>query len=305
MPRAIERARQRSVRMRQEEKQEAAGIEELIENVSELPTLPSVVTRITAMTSNPQTNAADIGKLISNDPSLSSKILRLVNSAYYGFPRKINSVTKAIVLLGFNKVKNIALSASVVEAFKGAGMPSKFDFYKFWEHSVAVGIAAEVAAKHYSPKSIDDAFVGGLLHDVGKVVIASFTPDESNQIFELAEANKTTFSKACEEVLGIHEGEVGARLSEHWNFPEVLAHPIRYTVRPQSTRQMRDVLGCVHLGDILASALGMTGAGDFAMPLIDWGVWDDLKLDEDSIEQLCSETLVGFHNAQAFLELAS
>jgi len=281
-----------------------AGIEELIENVSELPTLPSVVTRITAMTSNPQTNAADIGKLISNDPSLSSKILRLVNSAYYGFPRKITSVTKAIVLLGFNKVKNIALSASVVEAFKGSGKPPEFDFYKFWEHSVAVGIAAEVVAKHYSPKSIDDAFVGGLLHDVGKVVIASFMP-EASSIFELAKENRTTFSKAAEEILGMHEGEVGARLSEHWNFPEVLVHPIRYTVRPQGTRQMRDVLACIHLGDILVSALGMTAAGDYAMPLIDWGVWDDLKLDEESIEQLCAETLVGFHNAQAFLELAS
>jgi len=146
-----------------EENESIEALGDIIDDIGDLPTLPTVVTKITQMTSNPQTNAADVGKLIGTDPSLSSKILKLVNSAYYGFPRAINSVTKAIVLLGFNKVKNIALSASVVEAFKKTGKTSKFDFYQFWEHSVACGVAAEVVAKNLRPQVVDDAFVGGLL----------------------------------------------------------------------------------------------------------------------------------------------
>ncbi len=281
------------------------SLEDIVGEIGDLPTLPSVITQITSMTSNPQTNAADIGKLIGNDPSLSSKILKLINSAYYGFPRKIQSVTKAIVLLGFNKVKNIALSASVLDAFKDKNSQSipNFDFYQFWEHSVSVGICAEVVAKHTRAQLTDDAFIGGLLHDVGKVIIAIFL-EEGADIFANAEATKRTFSQAALEKIEIDEAKVGALLAEHWNFPENLVRSIRYSIHPDKTRQFRDVVGCIHLGKVLASSLGFPATGDHAMPVVSRQVWEELELEESKIEVMLQDSLVGFRNATAFLELA-
>ncbi|MCA8938813.1 MAG: HDOD domain-containing protein [Planctomycetes bacterium] len=278
-------------------------IDDLIENVQDLPTLPTVVSKINSMTSNPQTNASDIGKVISNDPSLSSKILKLVNSAYYGFPRKINSVTKAIVLLGFNKVKNIAVSASVVDVFKRTSGKIHFDFLQFWEHSVGTAIAAEVVSKHLCPEVIDDAFVGGLLHDVGKVVMANHIKPAA-AVFANAPTAKKTFNELCTETIGYDQNHVGALLTEHWNFPDVLCQTIRHWNTPEKARTQREVVFCVHLGNVIVSALGVAAPGDFAMPQVSRDVWDELKLDEAKLEPIMNETLTGFDNASAFLELA-
>ncbi|MCK6439236.1 MAG: HDOD domain-containing protein [Planctomycetes bacterium] len=288
-------------------KQEAEDVEQTLEdlmsNAGDLPTLPTVIIKINKMTASPQTNAADVGRLISNDPSLSAKILKLVNSAYYGFPRKVTSVTKAIVLLGFNKVKNMALSASVVDAFKHTGKVSSFDFAKFWEHSVAAGIASEAVAKSLAPQCVDDAFVGGLLHDIGKAVVAGCM-EKSQLAFDLAEKKKCTFEVAAVETIGFDHAKVGALLAEHWNFPETLVRTIRYAPYPDRTRQHRDVIGCVHLANVIVSALGFRGAGDFAMPVVSNSIWEELKVTPESIAALCEETLKGYANAAAFIELA-
>ena len=268
-------------------------INDIIGEVDELPALPTVIAQITSMTNNPQTNAADVGKIISNDPTLSSKILKLINSAYYGFPRKISSVTKAIVLLGFNKVKNIALGASMVDMFKGTGSINQFDFYRFWEHSVASAIAAECIAKALQPAAVDDAFVGGLLHDVGKVVIVNHVRD-GLAAFEHAEKERVVFNDAAKTVLGFDSAKAGSLLTEHWNFPEVLVRTIRYWPYPNRTRQMREAIGCVHLGNVFASALGMGSPGDYAMPTIDHELWEEFKLDEVKVEKLLDETYKGF-----------
>lgn len=285
------------------EKDSMSELEDILGNIADLPTLPTVVMQINSMASDPQTNAADIGKVISNDASLSSKILKLVNSAYYGFPRKINSVTKAIVLLGFNKVKNIAISASVVDAFKSTGKLDGFDFYDFWEHSLATAIAAECVARECMPEVIDDAFVGGLLHDLGKVVMVNHTP-ETVAVFQKARENKCTFAEASKEVLDFDQAKVGSLLAEHWNFPETLVRTIRYWPYPQRTRQTTEVISCVHVANIVSSAMGSEAPGDYSMPVVNQEAWELLKLNEEVLAKIMRDAITGLDNASAFLELA-
>ena len=289
--------------MTQADSQELS-LDDLLDNISDLPTLPTVVTKINQMASNPQTNASDIGELIANDPSLSSKILKLVNSAYYGFPRKINSVTKAIVLLGFNKVKNIAISASVVEIFKKASGTIGFDFTEFWCNSIATAIASETVAKKKRPDVADDAFVAGLLHDLGKIIFSAHVPT-ANQAFEKARADKSLFRTACQATFSCDQAKVGALLGEMWNFPDNLTKAIRYWPYPDRTRQFREIIDCVHIAHVMVSALGLPGAGDFAMPQMSENVWEDFKLDEATLEELMTETINGYDNASAFIELAN
>lgn len=289
----------------QSESEQIQKLEELIGSVEDLPTLPGVVARISQMTVSPQTNAADIGKLISNDPALSSKILRLVNSSYYGFPRRISSVTKAIVLLGFSKVKNMAISASVVDLFRTTADVDGFDFVVFWRHAVACAVAAEAIAKAKSPQIADDAFVGGLLSNIGKVLLASQIPKRYSATLSLARKNKLFVSEAEEETLGATSNRAASMLAEAWNFPEALTETLRYVYDPESMRRNTEIVDVVHIANCIVGALGHLGSGEQTAPLVSPQAWRNLKLDERGVVELIHEFQKVFSTAGAILELAN
>lgn len=277
---------------------------ELFEGVEELPTLPHVVARISRMTVNPRTNAADIGKLISNDPALSSKILKLVNSSYYGFPRRISSVTKSIVLLGFAKVKNMAISAAVVDVFRAAGETHGFDFMQYWKHAVATAIASEIIGKRAFAARADDCFVGGLLAETGKVLLACTIRQRYEEVLAHAVANGASMLQAENELLGCDHSRAGAMLAERWNFPETLVEVIRHCHEPARSRTERPVCEVVQIAGCIASALGYTGAGETTVPPVDPDAWRNLRLDESLLHDLCGEFTRAFDTAGALIELA-
>jgi HD-like signal output (HDOD) protein len=282
-----------------------SGLAALFENVAELPTLPSVVAQISRMTVSPRTNASDIGKLISNDPALSSKILKLVNSSYYGFPRRITSVTKAIVLLGFAKVKNMAISAAVVDVFRAAGDMDGFDFLQYWRHAVGCAVAGEVIARRLLPGRSDDAFVGGLLAETGKVLMAYVVPQRYAKALEHARREGVPMLEAERAVLGSDHAQAGALLAESWNFPPVLVEMIRHQAEPDGARTERPVTDVVHLAHCMVAALGILGAGEQWVPALNPGTWKNLKLEDAALLSLMDEYLRAFDSADALLELAA
>lgn len=279
-------------------------LQQLFEKVDELPTLPHVVARISRMTVNPRTNAADIGKLISNDPALSSKILKLVNSSYYGFPRRISSVTKAIVLLGFAKVKNMAISAAVVDVFRSAGEINGFDFLQYWKHAVATAIASEVIAKHQLPARADDCFVGGLLSETGKVLLACVIGTQYAPAIARARASGLYMTEAEIEVLGTDHARAGAMLAEGWNFPESLVEVIRYAHEPYKSRSERAVCEVVNVANAMVSAFGQLGACEQLVPPVDPDAWRNLRMNETLLHEIYTEFVRAFDNAGALLDLA-
>lgn len=276
----------------------------LFGKVEDLPTLPDIVARISKMTVSPQTNAADIGKLIGNDPALSSKVLRLVNSAYYGFPRKISSVTKAIVLLGFAKVKNMAISAAVVDVFSDTGDVDQFNFLQYWQHAVAAGICSELLTRRFHPAKADDAFVAGLLSETGKVLMAHCAPDRYSEVLTAAGERDIPVVEAEEEVLGLTHMQAGAMLADSWNFPELLVETIRSFRNPGAVREHRDVIDAVHVANVVVSALGFPGAGERRVPQVNPGSYRNLKLDADTLYSLEIDFLRAYEKAGALLELA-
>jgi HD-like signal output (HDOD) protein len=279
-------------------------LEQLLENVEELPTLPHVVARISRMTVNPRTNAADIGKLISNDPALSSKILKLVNSSYYGFPRRISSVTKAIVLLGFAKVKNMAISAAVVDVFRNADEVDGFDFFQYWKHAVANAIAAEVIGKRLLPSRADDCFVGGLLAETGKVLLACVIGNKYSPALARARSAGMSMQEAETELLGTDYARAGAMLAENWNFPEALVEVIRYAHEPYKARGERAVCEVVNIANSMVSALGQLGAGEPFVPFADPDAWRNLRMSETLLSELFNDFQRAFESAGALLDLA-
>ncbi len=195
-----------------------------VEQLQNLPTLPAVLGKVVSMTADPDTSALNLGQVVASDQSLSAAILRLVNSPYYGFYRQIDSVTQAIVMLGFLETRNVALAATAFRALQGGS--GSYDRTQLWRHTLATAMAAEQCAK-LTGEAVPGCFESGLLHDIGKVAFDKLFPDEFLKAADLAHGHGIHVDEAEREVLGIDHAEAGAILAEHWNLPTSVVEAIR------------------------------------------------------------------------------
>jgi len=203
--------------------------------IDELPTLPTVVPKLLNLTESATSDASDITDAISRDPALTSKILKVANSAYYGFPQGIKDLERAVVLLGFNLVKSLALSIGVFHSLPGGKKSSCFSRKELWFHSVAVATVMKELGKRFGQGDNHEyLFIVGLLHDIGMVVLDQFFSELFEQALEGAhDLKKTEFYLAERKVIGFDHGEVGAMLLERWRFPKVISNPIAIHHQPE------------------------------------------------------------------------
>ena len=201
----------------------------LDKKLADLPPLPVVVTRIMQTINNPNTSADELNRLISLDQSLSSKILRIVNSSYYGFPKKISTITHAVVILGFNTVRNLVLGVSAFGMLAKKTSDTGLNRPQLWEHSVATAVAASVLAKKRNPRTrnvVEEAFIGGLLHDIGKLFLDCYFPVQYTVTMACAARDECTIIESEKHILEIDHALIGRRISEQWNFPAMLTAAI-------------------------------------------------------------------------------
>ncbi len=201
-------------------------LKNLIAGIDDLPTLPTIATSILGLLDDPTASASELGKLISSDQGITLRILRMANSAYYGFPRQIGTVNLAIVVLGFDTVKNLTLSLSIRDTIKNWSVSVPFDFNLYWKHSLYTASGARAFAKNSSYKVPGEAFVAGLVHDMGKIIIAKYFPKEYNQVYQITQdENKSSF-EAEEEIIGADHAQIGGWLAEKWNLPASIAESV-------------------------------------------------------------------------------
>ena len=236
-------------------------IKKVTESIISLPTLPVVVSKMIEMVDNPKTSTASLARLISIDQSLTAKILKLANSAYYGFPREISTVNMAIVVLGFNTVKNMGLSLSVFDMFKDAEGGALFDVSKFWEHSIGCGAASRMIARRMKYRFVGEAFVAGLLHDIGKVILNQYVHKEFMETLRLASLGKVSLDEAEEEVMGTGHAEVGSWLAEKWNLPKIIVESITFHHEPWEAKAEPLLVAIVNVADYLCHLcnIGISG----------------------------------------------
>ena len=197
-----------------------------VRRIKNLPTVPGIVAKIARMVENPETSAAEVGRLISQDQVLSAKVLRMANSAFFGMSRKISSISQALVILGFEVVKGLVLTSSVFDMIQKsmAGL---------WEHSIGCAAASGAVATLLGRADAEEILVAGLLHDLGKVVLALNLPDEMSLVRDKVASGNVLFYEAENAVLDFDHCELGQWLAEHWNLPESLAEPMRLHNRPE------------------------------------------------------------------------
>lgn len=202
----------------------------VLDGLSQLPSLPVIVSKLLAILNSPRSRADDVVRYLEMDVGLSGKILRLANSAYYGLPGKINSIQRAVVQLGFNSVSSLVLSASVYNLFKGnASTHSVLNRTAFWRHSIETALACRAIAE--LRRSLIDpeiAFTQGMLHDIGIVALESSFADDYQKVVDQARKLKIPLDQIEREHFGMDHGEISAWILERWNIPEIVRIPIQF-----------------------------------------------------------------------------
>jgi HD-like signal output (HDOD) protein len=258
------------------------GFRAALRDTKNLPTLPGIVVKLTRMADDPDSTTEQMGKVLSKDHILAAKLLKLVNSAFYGFPQRISSLSSAIILLGFNVVKSLIVSASIFEMMEEQDV-------ELWEHSLGCAVACNVVAKQIGVEEPEEVSTAGLIHDIGKVAIKMELPQEYAMITRLMQERKLTMRQAELEVLGLDHAEAGGWLTKGWNLPARLIEPIACHHDPQKAKDEQLSSAIIHFSDILIRGMGYGHAGDDKVPALNKQAWELLGLRQEDIDQVVDE----------------
>ncbi len=271
---------------------EFAELKALVREIKDLPTIPTVLLKLLSLTADSTSNAHSLAKIINTDQTISAKLLRLSNSAFYGCRGKVISVSRAIMVLGFTEVKCLALGMSVFETFSQTGNSKRgISIENLWKHSVATAALSKFFADRRGEKG-DSVFTAGLLHDLGKVVFLSLFREGYNKVSEIVEERGCAISEAEVEVFKVTHNTIGEWLCRKWKMPEEIAQCVRYHSSPdQADEEYFSRVLLVHLANNVARKVFVGFGGDKLTPIIENRILEKLKLTEKDVEK-----------AEAFIE---
>jgi putative nucleotidyltransferase with HDIG domain len=259
-----------------------AEFRKALREVKNLPTLPGIVAKLSRMAEDPDTTTEQMGKLISKDHILSAKLLKLVNSAFYGFPQKISSLSSAIILLGFNVIKSLIISASIFELMETSDL-------ELWEHSLGTAVIANVMAKRLGINDPEEVSTAGLIHDIGKVAIKMELPEEYEKICNIVEMKQISFREAELLVLGLDHAEVGGWLAKSWFLPKKLVEPIAHHHAPKKATDETLACAILHFSDVVIRGLGYGHGADIWVPPLSRKAFEELGLAADDFDEILDE----------------
>jgi putative nucleotidyltransferase with HDIG domain len=258
-----------------------AEIRHSIMDTRSLPTLPGIISKLNSLSNNDKSSAEQMAQLVASDQVLSARVLRLVNSPSYGFYR-VSTISNAMILLGVNVVKSLALSSSIFEIMEK-------NVVGLWEHSLGTGVAANVIARRLKLAECEEISTAALLHDIGKVIIKIKFADDYDQLLALIEKKGISIRDGEMELLATDHAEVGAWLAKSWHLPEKLTEPVacHHQVENSTTHQVKTAV--VHLADVLIKASGFGCSGDDFVPPIQPVAWDLLGMNETLLAEIVEE----------------
>ncbi len=262
-----------------------------IKEISHIATLPEVTVKIIELVEDPTSTAQDLHNVISNDPALCSRILKVVNSSFYGLPGQIGSINRAIVLLGLNAVKNIAISASLAKIFRGGDLCPSFSARHLWKHSIATAAASKLLADDLGLGLPDEAFLAGLMHDIGVMVEMQFDRDKLVEVIEsLGVVDGAPSASMLERevaVFGANHEHFGQALCQRWKFPATFATVTGTHHDPfEAPETSRTLPAIVYVADRIAASVEEGYRLDLTDLTPDPRVLDLLKLREDQVASI-------------------
>jgi putative nucleotidyltransferase with HDIG domain len=249
---------------------ESVDLNRLASIVEDVPTLPSIMFEVLAIAEDENSTAGDLEEVIMRDQALSAKVLKVANSAYYGIPRTVETVSRATVLLGFQTVVGLALTVSVYDTLWGAGKGHYLDRRELWKHSLGAATGARLLAGNASSRQGAVAFTAGMLHDIGKSIFDTYMPDEYSKVIDSCQKDALQMYEAEGSMLGATHAELGYKVGRRWQLPEVLCESIRrHHSVSEAEESFAKSAAVVSLGDYLARNIGIGQMVEFAPAVID------------------------------------
>lgn len=270
-------------------------IDAAVREISHIATLPEITVKIIELVENPTSTAQDLHNVISNDPALCSRILKVVNSSFYGLPGQIGSINRAIVLLGLNAVKNIAISASLAKLFRGGELCPKFSARDLWQHSISTATAAKLLADELSIGIPDEAFLAGLIHDIGVMVEMQVDREKLVEVIGELEidaegAPQKDMLEVETKVFGANHCEFGKALCEKWKFPSMFASVTGFHHDPLELSEGSRTMAClIYVADRIAGSIENGYRLDLADLSFDGDVLDEVGVNEKKIERVMEQ----------------
>lgn len=284
-------------------------LKDRITHLSNLPTLPQVASRLMKIINDPLTSSSDAAFVIGQDLSLSAKVLRLANSAFYGIPRSITNLNNAVVILGLKVINTLVLSLTVFDLFpESRSSAALFDRKAFWLHSLSCGLAAKLLVSK-SKKLIlfdpEEAFCTGLLHDIGKVIMEQYFHEDFHEALKTAKSENLPLFKAEQKIMGFDHTDVTQWLTQTWNLPSEIHLPLIYHHKPSKADTHQDIIFLCHFSDWLCYETGMVINKKYPAPDLDPGSVNILQIQPDDILEIKKELGIELKKASTFYELAA
>ncbi len=275
-------------------------IEQIIMKTCDLPTMPAVADRVMRLVADPNTTTEQLQKVISADQALAARILKIANSVFYASVRKINTISEAIVMIGFNTLRSLVLTASSRDIYKRFGLTEKM----LWEHSMGAAISAGIIAKELRIVNQEEAYLGGLLHDVGKVVLNNSDPAKFSKVMERVYNDNLSFRMAEQEIYGFSHADVGAMVIRKWKLSENLEMAIRNQYNPtwlSSDPNLMKLTAVVNLANQFCLKLGIGHRQPISdLPLEKEEAFEILKMDAASLPELMERASKAFEEKKSY-----
>ena len=256
-------------------------LDQLIAQAGGLLSLPGVVVRLNRLLDDPNTGASEIAAVIGKDPALTIRVLRVANSAFYGFSSKVDSLQRAVTVIGPEQVRDLVLASAMAHKFEG--IPNNLmSMEVFWRHSLYCGLAARMLAEQVVPEHAETVFIGGLLHDIGRLLVFNRLPEESHRAFLLTidRGGATPPQVAEREVMGFDHAQVGGALAECWHLPSLLTECIRHHHEPGAAQRHPVEAAVVHIANTVAHMAELDSRDLDDAPPIDPVAWARTGLDQ-------------------------
>ena len=282
-------------------------ISKVINEVQKLPTLPAVANKVTKLLKDPTCTAIRVSEVIDKDPSLTIRVLRLVNSAFYSMRTEVTNVRHAVALLGFKTISQMVITISVFDVFKG-GYGREFDREGFWKHSIGCAVISQNIAQLINYAGVDDCFTAGLLHDIGKVVVDQYLHEEMEQVIRLTQERDISFADAEKEIMGVTHADIGGQVMNNWKIPVRIMVAVKYhhnvlEERGDSEDARDPIVDIVRLSDVMCRREKIGYTGDRLCPDITEELYSRLNTSKEVIDQLIESCRDEIEKAGIFIEL--
>ena len=261
-------------------------LERRIDGIHNLPTLPDMYEKVQDVIRRPNSNARDVGAVVAEDPALTGRLLRMVNSAFYSLVREITTIDQAVVVLGMRELEHAVLATSILKVFAGRDTNPLFNVQEFWKHALGTAVASREISRRLGAGKPHEMFTMGLLHDIGKLVLDLFFTNDFGQVLEEVQKGRRPIVEVEREVLGVTHADVGGILARKWSLPDALVEVIQYHHAPLESETCQQEAAVVNLADMLCRAKSWGFPGDPFVPELAEGTQALLGLEASHVAPL-------------------